>query len=402
MRTGLFAAAAALAAASLPDVGWAQRAELTGEAALEVRAFPQAPLGPGQAQARLSPSARLVPEFLYEWNDGAWRFTVKPYIRFDAHDSRRTHVDLRELGVLYLGERLIVFAGFGKVYWGVTEVRHLVDIVNQTDAVEDIDGEDKLGQPMLSVTLEGAWGALDLIYLPRFRERSFPAGDARLSGVLPVGDVASYGSSAGAWHQDFALRWSRPIGALDLGASFFRGTSREPRFLLRQGEDGLPFLQPHYDVIDQLGIDAQWTGDATLFKLEAMTRGGHGERFGAATGGIEHTLYQVFGGGTDLGLLAEFMLDGRGPTAPPTVFDHDVFLGFRWAANDVHDTAILGGPVIDYRTGEVLALLEMERRLGDSWRFELEARFFANTAPGGVPHGLRRDGFVTLRLSRFF
>ena len=57
---------------------------------------------------------------------------------------------------------------------------------------------------------------------------------------------------------------------------------------------------------------------------------------------------------------------------------------------------------MDYRTGEILMLLEMERRLGSSWRFEVEARFFANTAEGSVTHGLRRDGFVTLRLSRFF
>jgi hypothetical protein len=304
--------------------------------------------------------------------------------------------------MLYLGDRVTAFAGFGKVFWGVTEVRHLVDIINQTDAVEDVDNEDKLGQPMLNVTLDGRWGYIDVFYLPMFRERTYPAADARLRGLLPIDGEASYQSAAGRFHQDFALRWSRPFGAFDVGASFFRGTSREPRFIVVADAAGLPYLRPHYDVIDQVGIDVQWTGSATLLKLEAITRGGHGDRFFAATGGVEYTLYQLLGGSSDVGLLAEFMLDRRGVGAPPTVFDNDVFVGFRWALNDVHDTAILGGPVVDYKTGEVLALLEVERRLGSGWRFELEARLFANTAPAAATNSLRRDGFLTLRLSKFF
>ena len=37
--------------------------------------------------------------------------------------------------------------------------------------------------------------------------------------------------------------------------------------------------------------------------------GGSGNRFVAATGGIEYTLYQMFSGNSDLGLLAEVMAD---------------------------------------------------------------------------------------------
>ncbi len=404
MRTAFWAAAPALAAAvaSQASVLQAQQVEFTGEIGFETRFFPQAPLHPGQDDARLSPSIRFEPEFMYEWGGGAWRFTTTGFVRLDAHDGRRTHVDLRELGILYLGDRVTAFAGVGTVFWGVTEVNHLVDIINQTDAVEDIDSEDKLGQPMASVTLEGRWGSLDVFYLPRFRERTFPGSDARLRGPLPVNSDATFGSSAGAWHQDFALRWSRPFGAFDLGTSFFRGTSREPRFQLETDAENSPFLRPHYDVIDQVGVDLQWTGNATLLKFEGITRGGYRDRFVAATGGIEYTLYQMFSGNSDLGLLAEVMVDGRNADAPPTVFDNDLFVGFRWALNDVHDTSVLGGPVIDYDTGEILALVEVERRVGEDWRFELEARLFANTARNAPTRGLRRDGFFAARVSRYF
>ena len=68
----------------------------------------------------------------------------------------------------------------------------------------------------------------------------------------------------------------------------------------------------------------------------------------------------------------------------------------------MQDTSILGGPVIDYETGEMLALVEAQRRLGDDWRFELEARLFVNTADDAPTRGVRRDGFVSFGLSRFF
>ena len=54
--------------------------------------------------------------------------------------------------------------GVGKVFWGVTESQHLVDIINQTDLVENIDTEDKLGQPMLETTWLQNWGATTVLY----------------------------------------------------------------------------------------------------------------------------------------------------------------------------------------------------------------------------------------------
>lgn len=155
-------------------------------------------------------------------------------------------------------------------------------------------------------------------------------------------------------------------------------------------------------IIDQISVDAQWTRGATLWKLEALTRGGHGDRFLAAVAGVEHTFFNIGPGAADLGVLGEVMLDGRDENAPFTAFDHDVFIGFRWAFNDIADTSILGGPVVDYESGEMIAFLEAERRVGDNWVVEVEARWLLNTDETAPLHGLRRDNFVTLRLSRYF
>jgi len=379
-----------------------QSIEVGGRISSEIRLFPEAPLFAAQEGAWVSPSVAFAPELEIESENRRWRLVGEGFFRLDAHDDNRSHIDVRELGVSYLGDRFTAFAGAGQVFWGVTELRHLVDVVNQVDLVEDLDGEDKLGQPMASLTLERDWGVLDIYLLPYFRERTFPGRDARLRGPLPVRRQAANAAGQGRWNADFAVRAFRSVGNLDLGVSFFRGTSREPRFGAVPTTLGGLELVPEYDRIDQVGVDAQWTGASTLFKLEAMSRGGHPERIHAITGGIEHTLYQVFGTDGDLGIVAEVVLDSRGDAAPPTLFDHDAFLGGRWALNDAADTDVLGGSMVDLSTGETLVLLEAERRVGFDWSIRADARLFLHTAAASLMDGVRQDGFISISMTRYF
>ena len=76
--------------------------------------------------------------------------------------------------------------GIRKEFWGVTEFQHLVDVINQTDGVEDFDGEDKLGQQMVNLSLVNDWGIVDLFLLPGFRERTYAGEEGRLRGPLVV------------------------------------------------------------------------------------------------------------------------------------------------------------------------------------------------------------------------
>ncbi len=375
--------------------------ELRGSIFLETRIFPNAPLFAEQSDAVLSPSIGLEPELIWWMEAYQLELRLTPMVRLDAHDARRTRFDVREASALWLRDGWTLMAGVGKVFWGTTESVHLIDIINQTDGVEDIDSEDKLGQPMVNLTLERDWGALDLFVMPFFRERTYPGSEGRLRGPAPVLDDAIYESDAGRWHPDFAARWSRILGDVDLGVSGFYGTSREPYLLPTDLEDGFA-LQPYYTTIDQLGLDLQYTRGATLWKLEAMTRGGHGDRFAAGVFGVEHTLFGVGPGPADLGLLAEITLDGRSDAAPYTAFDNDVFVGFRWAFNDVQGTSVLGGPIVDLKHGETIAFLEAERRIGERWVGALEVRVLLNTDVSAPLHSLRRDDFVTFRMSRYF
>ena len=384
---------------------WDFQAEVAGE----LRTFVEAPQFDQQEDTRLSPSVAVELEWVYETDSGDDRFTLTPFARLDADDDKRTHADLRAANWLHFGDGWDLVVGLDKVFWGVTESRHLVDIVNQDDAVEDIDGEDKLGQPMINLNVEiEDLGILDgstasLFVLPGFRKRTFVDDDARLRGPLPISDDAQFESGARERHVDFAARWTQTFDDLDVGISHFHGTSREPRLVPRTTDAGNTELVPFYDQIDQTGLDLQLTTDATLWKFEGISRSGHGDQFFAFVGGFEHTLFGVFESDADLGLLAEYLWDDRDPAdAPPALTDNDVFLGTRLALNDEPDTQALAGTIVDVETGSMLWTLEAERRIGADWRAEVEARLFANVSSDDEAAGFRDDGFVTFRLTRFF
>ena len=389
----------------MPGVVSAGEWDFSGSIAGEIRAFPNSPQFDEQDDTRLSPSIAFEPEVVYEWNGGDDRITFVPFGRYDAHDDNRSHVDLRELNWLHVGDDWDSVVGVDKVFWGVTESRHLVDIINQDDSVEDVDGEDKLGQPMLNLNLFRDWGTLSGFILPGFRERPFRSNDARLRGSLPVDDDnATFESNAEEHHIDFALRWSHTFDDLDIGLAHFHGTSREPRLLPRVNPDGRVVLIPRYDQIDQTSLDAQLTKDAWLWKLEAITRSGQGDRFFATVAGFEYTLFGIFDSNADLGLLAEYLYDGRDEDdAPGVITDDDIFLGARATLNDEQDTTFLIGGIIDREEQSTLFSIEAERRLGEFWKLELEGRLFLNIDDEDlILNGIRDDDVVTLRLTRFF
>lgn len=270
----------------------------------EVRTFPEKPRFASQTNTTFSPSLVIQPELVYEWNDRRDRVTIEPFLRLDAHDDHRTHADLREASWLHQADDWDLVVGISKVFWGVTESRHLVDIINQTDQVEDIDIEDKLGQPMVNLNLIQDWGTVSLFVLPGFRERTFPDDDARLRGLLPIDvDHPSFESDAEGLHVDYAARWAHTVDEWDIGVAHFYGTTRQPFF--RRSMTGQMVFIPRYDLIHQTSLDLQYTTGAWLWKLEAIVRSGHGNPFFASVAGFEYTFFQIFESTADLGVLAE-------------------------------------------------------------------------------------------------
>ncbi|MGD8886434.1 MAG: hypothetical protein PVF34_12490 [Gammaproteobacteria bacterium] len=372
--------------------------EWTGYIAGEGRWFPDDPAYPEQSQdTNLSFSAQ--PEYYTRWDNGDQSLLFVPFVRIDQNDDERTHADIRELSWLKVAEAWELRIGIRKVFWGVTESQHLVDIINQTDLVENIDGEDKLGQPMINLALINEWGTVDLFLLTGFRERTFPGEDGRLRTALPVDtDNPIYESGAKQNHVDFAARWSRFIEIWDIGVSYFYGTSRDPRF---EPNGSGTALRPAYDIINQTSLDAQATIGNWLWKLELISRDGQGDRYTALTGGFEYTFVGIFDSRMDLGIVSEYLYDDRddGATTP---FENDLFMGARFTLNDIQSTELLTGFIVDLDDDGYMFNLEASRRLGDAWKLTAEIRSFANLETTDPLYSFRNDDHLQVELAWYF
>lgn len=382
----------------------AMAGELTTELGLETQIFAKPPVH--QAQERHNASASLKLDYYHDWDDGYKRFAATGFARVDASDSERTHADLRELYYWQAFDNGVeVYAGLRHVFWGVTETKHLVDVINQTDAVENIDSEDKLGQPMVSVLMERDWGTIEAYALLGFRERNFTGVKGRLRPSLPINqDEPLYQSSAQEKRVDLALRWSHVIGDWDIGLSHFSGTARDPIFVanIDNQSKSVSSLTPYYQHIEQTGLDVQATKGAMLWKLEAITVAHKDNgRNTALVSGFEYTFYGIAQSDIDLGLLMEYQFDDRSGIRA-TSNQNDLAIGMRYAFNDVEGTELLAALSVDLDNQSRFYSIEASRRLNDDWSLSVEARLFSNMAIDDPGYALRDDDYMQIELRRFF
>ena len=376
------------------------QADLSGNLGVEWRSFTRSPAIAEQTRQQFSVSAQA--EWYRAWDENKQRFTFTPFARIDSADSERTHADIRELSYLRIGQQHEWRVGIRKVYWGVTESQHLVDIINQTDVLEDPDGEEKLGQPMINLALLGDWGSVDAFILSGFREREFPGVKGRLRAAYPVvSSRSTFDAANRSAHTDLAVRWAKSSGAVDGGLSYFAGSSREPRFNRVLDNAGQPLLAPHYDLIKQWGIDLQTVQGAALWKAEAIHRSGQGVAYWASTSGIEYTLSDWLHSGKDIGLIAEYLYDNRGDIAL-TPFQDDLMVGARVSFNDAESSEALLGVIADRDSRARIYSLEASRRVGEYWKGSLKARWFTDIPATDLLYSSRQDDFVRLELARYF
>lgn len=397
----------ALISASATLVTKASEFELSGKVGIEQRYF----INDGQFDDQLDSTQLSIyaePELYWSWNNGADSLTFKPFYRYDEHDDERSHGDIRELSYVRAGNDWEFRIGIRKEFWGVTEFQHLADVINQTDSVEDFDGEDKLGQQMVNLSFVNDWGIVDLYLLPGFRERSFASKSGRLrGGVVVENDNIQYESSAKDNHLDAAIRWSHSIDVFDIGAYWFHGTNREPILtpINQQSSNESVMLQQYYSQMDQLGLDVQATVDDWLWKFETIYRTTNEDDFWATQAGFEYTYVGVFESNADLGLLIEYGWDSRGEgdeISPGASVQNDLFFGARLAFNDMQSSELLMGVSVDLDHNANSFIFEGNRRFGESIKVSLDIRLMNSSEPTGFLYNIKEDDHLQLAIEYFY
>ncbi len=346
-------------------------------------------------------SLALEPEIYQAWDNDEQSLTFKLFFRYDNKNSQRTHTDIRELSWQKLADNWEVQIGISRVFWGVTESLHLVDIINQADVLENPDASVKLGQAMFRLGLSNDLGSASVFVLPGFRERDFYARQSRFAPVVEVSGEPLFAASNGNRHVDMALRWEQTLDSIDLGLVYFYGTDRNPAIAARSSSQGL-VLHPFYDLMQQFSVDLQLTQGSWLWKLEAL----HKNRqqltdYQAAVGGFEYTFYAIFDTEIDAGVLVEYQYHNMSDSFP-LPGDNDIFAGLRLAFNDVESSELLLGLVVDPKNHGQIFSIEGSRRIGDSWKITLEGRVFRNFPRLDPLNGLLNDDYIKLELAWFY
>ncbi len=392
---------------------WAQ-ADWNVPVSGQYRVFPNVPQHAGQSYN--SPSIAIKPK--YKKNN----FFFETFYRWDEQDQNRTHGDIRELSFTQaLGDGQLTY-GISKVFWGVTETQHLVDVINQTDFVESGDSTEKLGQPMLRWIRPTDHGKWDLFLLFGFRERTFPGVAGRLRGPYILN--TEFTERVRKSEVDIAARWSHQFDRFDLGVSGFFGSAREPALRINN------ILSPSYtiatyDEIAQLGVDAQYTLEKIIWKLEAVYRDGKGSPeitqnfvqnpndFFAYTAGGEYSLGTFKG--TELGVLFEYSYDSRQPrinnnianpaiTPVYAIFQNDYFVGLRWILNDAYESNFFLGTALDNDTRAATVSLRYSRRIQENLSLNFRSVTLTNVPdPNNDPYAaVQNDSFYEINLTQYF
>ena len=350
-------------------------------------------------QLNYYPSFGIQPTYKFKWNEGYENFIFSIYFNFDR-DKNRTYWDLREMYYQKTKNNWELNIGFKKVFWGVTKSCHLVDIVNQTDALKSFDGEEKLGQPMVQFSwVLSRFGSIDIFYLPYHRKRGFPGekGRFRFNNIIDSDDI-KYESGKGEFNTDFAARWNHYFGAFGIGLSYFNGNGREPYFKF----DEKNITQAYYPLINQYGIDLQITAGALLLKFESIYRTAKEQQFLAMNGGFEFTFSNVDNNGLDLGVLAEYLYDERGDWAVSGLQD-DIFYGSKLAFNDSQNTSILAGGIYDFQTSTNLFTMEASRRFKNNMLVSLEGRVFSGVSDKELfLLFFKQDSYFKISVSKYY
>ena len=159
---------------------------------------------------------------------------------------------------------------------------------------------------------------------------------------------------------------------------------------------------PHYDLVNQSGLDIQATIDSLLLKLEIIHQRSNYFNYYASTSGLEYTFYGVFDSAADVGLLVEYMYDDRGQQAT-TIFEDDILLGMRLTLNDAQSSELLFGMIRDRDNDSLVLNLEASRRLSDHWKLSVEGRLYKNIpASDLLLASFARDDYVQFNLAYYY
>ncbi len=334
-------------------------------------------------------------------------FLIEPYFRYDHYDKERTLLNISQGYLLYFNDYGETKIGKDKVFWGVTELKNLVDIINSPDNASG-EKKSKLGQSLISYSyINDKIGFIDFLYMPEFNKPNHIGKRGRLRLNLPTENYNfTYEGNAGERVPSWAAKWQNSYAGLDVSFQFFRGTSREATTIPLLEAEKLKYFSS-FERITQLGSFLQKIYGPIIFKFEGIRRNGQKnskyvrENYYSYIGGIEYVITRIFDKAWDLNLFFEYSNDERGNTSVD-IFQNDLFIGSSMNLNDIEGTEINQSFTLDLDGKGNTGSFEISTRLNDTIRIALDYNYYWSLGSTDTLYSFRRDNYLGFNITRYF
>lgn len=432
---------------SLVAESYASSYESKGEIGLEYRVFKDDNNAKTQDWG-LGAFSRLEANY----RDDTYYHVFRGMARVDAKDAGRNFVTVEDAYFstrLFESGQIMLLGGYKVFNWTATEAFHPADQVNSRNYDGELENLEKKGELTVELEFPVYDGTFSLYFFPRFEEPQLPSSRSRLGGagvdigraVVLDGDDAETNNY---WVPQFGARIVQYLSWADLSFFALRHVNRNypllgthdydrvnfglASFLIPLSTDPAPYYVPAW----QVGGTAQILLNPFIFKVEAAhykfdshkpifdlarfaldqnltdeqklrTREDHSE----VAIGVEYGFDHLSGAESMLILEATsiFGLD-KEERQRTAIFQRDLFLGYRYAFNDVDGKEVLLSAISDLeRKNERLYNFTYSQRLGNSWRVRSALRIYDADQKQQIPQGLelldKASGF-SMVLTRFF
>lgn len=372
--------------------------------------------------------------------------------RVDAKDPGRNFVTIEDG---YFSTRLfesgdIMLLGGYKIFnWTATEAFHPADQVNSRNYDGELENLEKKGELTVQVEFPLYEGTFSFYLFPRFEEPQLPSKSSRLGGagvdigraVVLDGDDAETNQY---WVPQFGARVVQYLSWADFSFYALRHINRNYPILGTQDYAFVPIffsefllplseeVQPYYVPSWQFGGTAQILLDPFILKIEAAhyMYDSHKPIFDLARYALDQTIsdeeklrekedHTEVAAGLEYALDHEngaqsmFLLEAtsifgleKEERQRAAIFQRDLFLGYRYAFNDVDGREILLSAITDLeRSDERLYNVTFSQRLGNLWRVRSALRVYDADQKESIPQGLElldKSSGLSLVLTRFF
>jgi len=395
-----------------------------GEVALETRVF-ENDGNPQSIDNAFALKARLEASYKHKISNKKLKEKLRLLGRVDRQDSERRHFIVEEAWVDIKGYPLRIRAGSQMLNWTATEAFHPADIINSRNLDSNIENQEKIGEPMISMTLKFEGGNLTAYYMPIYITPINTSPSSRLSifdpgtqtdrlvriGIDGEEDKDEFG------HQ-WALKYSRTIDQTDFSLYGVEHLDRhQPTAVI---DPSNLKVVPIYQYVVQFGTTVTHIVDSVILKMEYAHRiypspknktyflqSIEKKDFSQLALGLEYGWSNKNFTETTLLIEAQTILGLRKTKrASTSFFQRDMLLGLRHAFNDDMGKELFFSIIFDIeRSKEYLFNLSYSQRLSDTISIKTGARIIYAPSDTTTQRGLQlidKSDQLFINLIRYF